>query len=47
MVHAIWVWAGILGGEKLSLMVESFVRLLGDKNTDWTEELDTVTALEK
>ena len=46
MFHAIWVWAGILGGEKLPLMVESFVRLLGDKNTDWTEALDTVAALE-
>ena len=41
MFHAIWVWAGMLRGEKLPLMVESFVRLLGDKNTDWTLEHHT------
>ena len=41
MFHAIWVWAGILEGEKLPLMVESFVRLLGDTNTDWTLVLHT------
>ena len=29
------------GGEKLPLMVESFVRLLGDTNTDWTLVLHT------
>jgi hypothetical protein len=45
MFHAIWVWAGILGGEKLPLMVESFVRLLGNKDTDWTEEPDTATTV--
>ena len=36
MFHAIWVWAGILGGEKLPLIAKSFVRLLGNKDTDWT-----------
>ena len=41
MFHAIWVWAGMLGGEKLPLMVESFVRVLGNKNTHWTLVLHT------